>query len=134
MNTAQHRLVHLLLTRQQLMPQKESIVASFSNGRTTSVRQLSQGERSQLIRWLKANDDTERSAEKMRRKIMHLAHEMNITKKNALGRSVADVQRIDEWMLKYSYLKKKLNAYTLSELPKLVSQYEAVYKSFIKNF
>jgi hypothetical protein len=39
---------------------------------------------------------------------------------------------VDEWMLKYSYKHKKLDAYLFEELPTLVSQFEQVYKHFIK--
>ncbi|MCH5690020.1 hypothetical protein LWM68_40845 [Niabella sp. W65] len=48
------------------------------------------------------------------------------------ARYVADGKRVDEWMIKFSYLHKKLNKYTFEELPKLVSQFEAFYKSTLK--
>jgi hypothetical protein len=42
------------------------------------------------------------------------------------------MQRIYAWVEKYGYLHKHLNKYTYEELPKLVSQAEQCYYSFLK--
>ena len=58
---------------------------------------------------------------------------MGWVRQNKAGRTVADGQRFDAWALKSSYLKKKLNQYSYAELPKLVYQFEQVYKHFLKS-
>jgi hypothetical protein len=131
MNQAQNKMVYALFNKTGLINQKESIVSGFSNGRTASTRELSHEESVAMIRWLKEQDKDDPSAQKMRGKIMYYAHEMGWTKKNKLDKVVADGKRIDEWMLQYSYLKKKLNSYNLKELPKLVSQFQAYYAWYI---
>lgn len=69
---------------------------------------------------------------KMKGKIFYYCYEMGWTIFNEKkGRPVVDFKRLENWMLNFSYLKKKLDRYTYKELPKLVSQFESVYKSFL---
>lgn len=110
---------------------KDNIVAGFSNGRTTHFTELEETEASECIRWL--SDQQLQPGKRMRNKIFFYCHQMGWTKINASGKVVADGARFDLWALKYSYLRKKLNQYTYQELPKLVSQFEGVYKSFLKS-
>lgn len=113
---------------------KKQLVNDISYGRTTTSKELTIEEAQtlilHLIRTNRANDGGKR--DKMVGKIFYYAHELGWTKTNKQGRRVADGQRVDEWMVKYSYLHKKLNRYTFEELPKLVSQVEAFYKSTLK--
>jgi hypothetical protein len=134
MNTAQNKAIHALLHKLHLMQNKASIVLGISGGRTDSCSRLTAREASDLIRWLKGQDPDEIMADKMRKKIFYYAHQMGITKTASGGHRVVDMALVDRWMIKYSYLHKTLNQYTLSELPTLVSQFEKVYKTFIKNF
>lgn len=110
---------------------KDNIVAGFSNGRTTHLRELSKEEATECIKWL--SEKMHKSGDKMRGKIFYYCHQMGWTKVNASGKVVADGDRFDFWALKFSYLRKKLNQYNYAELPKLVSQFEEVYKSFLKS-
>lgn len=114
---------------------KKQLVNDISYGRTTTSKELTIEEAQtlilHLIRTNRANDGGKR--DKMVGKIFYYAHELGwTTLRQAQGdkpaRRVADGQRVDEWMVKYSYLHKKLNRYTFEELPKLVSQLEAFYK------
>jgi hypothetical protein len=74
-------------------------------------------------------------ANTMRKKIIALAHQMGWSKIHpGSGNKIADMQRIDEWCNKYGYLHKRLNQYTIEELPKLVTQYQNLYNSFLKGF
>ncbi len=113
------------------------MVAGFSNGREVSSKYLHFDEAKAMISHLMQLQDgisstTRDPGEKMRRKILSYCHEMNwIKTSKKTGKKVADVKRFDEWAVKLSYAKKKLNAYSYVELPKLVSQFEAVYKSFL---
>lgn len=134
MNTAQNKMVYALLNKTGLLPQKENIVLGISNGRTASTRELSHEESIALIGYLQQQDkepgEDPRTA--MRNKIFYYAHQLGWTKLNKHGKQVADGKRVDEWMIEYSYLKKKLNRYSYKELPKLVSQFEAMYRSYLK--
>lgn len=107
---------------------KAIIVEGFSAGRCTSSKDLYANEAVAMIRHLKSLDPDEAKADRMRKKIISLAHEMNWRKD---GR--ADMRRIDNWCRTNSYLKKSLDRYIYTELPKLVSQFEMVYKSFLKS-
>jgi len=133
MNQAQYRAAYAILNRRGLQQQKENIVAGISGGRTTSMRQLNHDESIALIRYLKEQQPTANDSSKMIGKIFYYCHEMGWTKKNKHGKTVADGQRFDEWAVKHSYLKKKLQAYSYEEMPKLVSQFEQVYKHFLKS-
>ena len=63
----------------------------------------------------------------MRRKILALFYKMNY---RANGKT--DVNRVNEWCLKYGKFKKSLNKHNREELTQLVSQVEKVYESFIQ--
>jgi len=43
-----------------------------------------------------------------------------------------DMRRVNNWCLKYGYLHKLLDEYTYEELPKLVTQFEEVYKDMLR--
>lgn len=126
---AQYACIHALLNKLHLTAKKEEILRIFSNCRTGSCKELSSYEANAIILHLKSLDPEEVGAEKMRRKIISMAHEMGW---RIPGTRKADMQRIDAWMVKSSYLHKKINQYRYAELPKLVTQFEAVYKSFLK--
>jgi len=105
---------------------KAVMVEGFSNGRCTSSKELFMNEAADMIKHLKSLDPEESKAEKMRRKIISLAHEMGWKVDNK-----ADMKRIDNWCTVYGHGKKKLNSYTYKELPTLVSQFEGVYRHFL---
>ncbi len=134
MNQAQYKAAWAIINKCGLQSQKDNIVAGISQGRTSSMRELSHEESLALISYLKTLDvqPKDEAADKMRNKIFYYAHMMNWTKVNKYNKVVADGKRIDEWMIKYSYLKKKLNRYSYEELPKLVYQVEMLYKSHLK--
>jgi len=119
--------IRTMLAKLHLAADKEAIIAGASQQRTTSTRELSTTEATLLIRWLKSQDPEEVSAEKMRKKIISQARGMGW-----VANGKADMQRLDAWMMKSSYLHKKINQYRYPELPKLVTQFERVYLSFLK--
>lgn len=114
---------------------KAEMVSIFSDGRCTSSTGLSFAEAAKMIATLKdlQGQGSSESMDKMTGKIFYYAHEMGWVKTNGAGKRVADGQRVDEWMVSYSYLKKKLSRYKLEELPKLVSQFAQVYKHYLKS-
>lgn len=112
---------------------KEELVYKFTNGRTSSSKEMIVSECSALIQYLtnlaekptgtrKPNDP----ADRQRKKILSICHEMNW---HITGNEL-DWPRIDAWLLKYGYLHKKLNDYTAKELPRLVTQFENLLKSY----
>lgn len=111
--------------------EKQQLVEEVSYGRTDSSRELYVSEMNHLINHLQSivNSNGPDPAFKMRRKIFSLCHEFGW---ECLPESrKVDVQRLNNWMLKFGYLHKPLNSYTLQELPKLVTQFEnMVNKSF----
>ncbi len=132
MNLPLNKQLHALLNQAGLSSQKTALVLSFSNGRSESSKDLTNFETRQLIAYLQGLPNAEQeAANRMRRKMLSYCHEMHWTVTNVYGKKIADVQRLDGWCEKFGYLHKKLNAYSHAELPKLLSQFKAVYKSFL---
>lgn len=138
---------------------KEDAVLDFTEGRTSSLRELCDWDLQELTRRLQVlggqkayNASGKRTNDPRRKKavgkILHYCHELGWTKAaahpqyaklspfatdaRAAVKRVADVARFDEWAIKYSYLHKTLNEYTYEELPKLVSQVEAVVRNRVR--
>lgn len=140
MNHAQNKMLHGLLNKTGLMADKANIINGITKGRTESSKELSFDEARLMITWLKTQASPRPSpkgegdaANRMRRKIISMAHEMgwhNLVN----GKWQIDMRSLNNWCLQHSYLKKELNKYATTELPKLVSQFEQVYKSFLKKF
>lgn len=112
---------------------KAAMVIGFSNGRTESSKDLYVEEAALMIRHLEQTDPNYPAAEKMRRKLIYMAHTMGWQKADGNGKMRIDMQRVDEWCTTYGYGKKRLNNYSYKELPKLLSQFEAVYKKFLQS-
>lgn len=109
------------------MPQKETLVLAFSNGRCKSSKELTLQEAGALITHLKSLD----GSHKMRRKIISMAHELGW---KIPGTKKIDMDAINEWCKKYGFGKKELNEYTEQELPKLVTQFQnGPYKHYLHN-
>lgn len=106
---------------------KETMVLGFTLGRSISTKDLTQSEASDLIKHLKSLDPTEASAEKMRRAIIAMAHEM----KWQLANGKADMQRINQWCIRYGGKNKDLNAYHFKELHNLVTAFKQMYLKFL---
>lgn len=131
---ATNRRLHAELNRTGLMPKKADLVSGITKGRTESSRELTTMEANELINWLRTQPDIhlqDPRCEKMRRKIIGLAWEMNWTYK-ANGLVKADVKRINQWCIRSGYLHKPFNDYSYNELPKLLSQFQAVHKSYLE--
>ena len=123
------KAIHTLLNKQGLKEEKDSIVKSFTAGRTTHSSQMLFEEAASLIGHLKKLDPHDIASDKMRNKILSMAHEMNWRIK---GTEKVDIDHVNAWCISHGYLKKKLDDYKYNELPKLVSQFDEVYKGFIK--
>lgn len=106
------------------------LVLEFTEGKTDSLRKLNARELGKLeerLAALIANPNAS-AAQRMRRKIIGILAERGAI--NSKGKP--DMQRVYAWVQKYGYLRKELNAYTHNELPKLVTQAEAILASDLK--
>lgn len=130
---AQLKCINTIISKQKISKDhKQMIIAGFSVGRTESSRDLYYEEAVAVIKHLKETDPNAAAADKMRKKMLYFAHEMG-WKKLKNGKLVADIQRIDNWCLQFGYIKRKLDNYSYQELPKLVSQFQAVYSHYIQS-
>jgi hypothetical protein len=107
---------------------KEMLVRGISGGRVTSSKDLFFDEAAEAIKHLQSLQPNQAAAEKMRNKILYYAHEMNWRKAFKV-----DMKRVDEWCKKFGYLHKALDQYEYNELPKLITQFEAVYKHYLSS-
>lgn len=137
----QVKIIYTLLGENNLRDEKESIVQAFSGGKTTSVRALRNAEAFALISHLKSMDLVDTRATKMRNKILSMAHEMGWNLNPTLSKTAGSVQvkakidmeHVNNWCLSHSYLHKALDKYEYQELPKLVTQFENMYRGHVKS-
>ncbi len=129
MNPALNKQLHGLLTQTGLTPQKADLVSGFTNGRSDSSKDLTNEEAKKMIAYLNSTADIHNEkSNKMRRKIISLAHEMHW---HLSGTQKIDMPRLNAWCVKFGYLKKELNKYRYNELTTLVTQFTAVYNSYL---
>lgn len=122
-------IIHTLISKLKL--DKATLVSGASDGRTESVGGLSYPEAVDLIKYLKSQDPEEKAAERMRRKIISIGHELNYCKP---GTTKIDMERVDEWCLKYGKFKKKLDHHNYHELVELVTQFKEYRRHYMENF
>ena len=116
-----------LFRQTNLVSQKVNILASFGVEHTNDLT-ASDGQK--LITYLRSQlPNTHESANNMRRKILAMAHKLRWEHEDGS----VNMTSVNNWCTKRSYLKKELNQYTYDELPKLVSEFQAMYKSYIRN-
>lgn len=133
--TKQIQLIHTLLNKMGKVTDadyKRELVQQYSNGRATSTKDLFYQEANELITDLQkmtGANPQDIAADKMRKKIIAMAHYMNW--KTEDGK--ADMGAIDSWCKNKSKLKKPLNDHKYSELPALVTQFQKVYKSYLNS-
>jgi len=132
---ASRRLNTLVAYLRMTTDEKADMVYSYTGGRTRTSREMLATECSRMTDHLqkiynerKAKSKTaipDDPANRMRRKVLSICHEMNWRKDGKI-----DWPHLNEWMLKYSYLHKELNAYTEQELPKLITQFENLLRTY----
>ena len=117
----------------------DAVVLGFSPGSEGHVSKMLVPEGAALIRHLKSLDPEEKAAERMRRKLIALAHELQwhetITNEGLgirNGKKKVDMKRLDAWCRKYGQFKKSLNQHNVRELPGLISQFEIMYVKDLK--
>lgn len=130
MTIAQNKTVHALLHSTGLMAQKANIIGGISFGRTESSKDLTDEEVNHLIEYLKAQEKDNTAAQRMRRKIISMAHQLHW---HLPGTQKIDMEHVNSWCTQYGYGHKKLNDYTYPELPKLVTQFKNVFSGILSN-
>jgi hypothetical protein len=127
------KTLHLLLNRLNMMSveDKEAFAWQYSNGRTYRTSELTLTEYKQLIKDLQALFSKQDTSNTMRRKMISHAHEMSWTV-GVDGKIKADMKRLNNWCVKFGYLHKPLNEYTMQELPTLLTQFDRVYSDYLK--
>ena len=139
MNKAKFTRLNSLLKKLNKQAYKIDYVVDVTNGRSQSSKDLTDQEYWQLIKVLEnelvahqsaeqPNPDFEK-ANRMRRKILSMCHEMGM---HLPGTTKIDMAEVNKTCIAHSYLKKELNNYTNEELPKLVSQFELILKTYYK--
>ena len=137
-----HSRLYGLLNKKQMMEQRHQLFQSYSKKGSDDSRELSEDEIDELIRMLEFytvggrqvgyKNDFEKG-DKMRKRVLSLCYEYGWTRHDVVkNRQAVDYPKLNAWMLKSSYLHKSLNKYKYDELPKLVTQFENVVKSFLK--
>ncbi|KAB2918707.1 MAG: hypothetical protein F9K23_00805 [Bacteroidetes bacterium] len=107
---------------------KEQIVEAATNGRTTSLRETTLEEARQLLDKLGAQPK-EDPCQKMRDKIYSMAHQMRWTIPGQPDK--VDITYMNQRLVKYGYLHKRLHKYKYNELPKLVTQVEQMLNHYL---
>lgn len=125
--------IHILFKETGMLAFKRDIVSSFCSSGSESSRHLTDTEALELITYLdslKVNKPTEIvAAHNMKLKLIAMAHELGWKMPNGK----INIKSLDDWCLKFSYLRKKMDDYTYRELPKLITQFEqGPYRSFLK--
>ena len=135
LNADQLKIISTICSKLHISKEyKTTMVNGFSDGRCTSSKKLYFNEAKALISHLQDLQGTQTKSPgtiRMIGKICGYAREMSWSKKNPEGKIVADMNRLNEWAIKYGYLHKKINAYHYDELPILVTQFERVYKDYL---
>lgn len=133
LSTEQLRCINTIISKRNIAKEdKEVMVQGFTGNRATSSKELTFDEAAALIKHLRDNDPHKASIEKMKGKMMYYAREMGWNKINAKGKQVCDVKAIDNWCLKFGKVKRKLDSYTFDELPTILTQFQFVYKDYLK--
>ncbi len=137
-NPKLHRKFFMLLRTANGTDQKADLVNRFTEGRTNSSREMTDEEITKAIEYIEfmiggmePSEDFKRG-DRMRKRIMSLCHQYGYTRYDEKKRkNVVDLDRLESWMIKYSYLHKSLNKYKYKELPRLVVQFQNVVYSYL---
>jgi len=132
--------LHTLISKLQIPEDgKRAMIAEATNGRTTSSKEMTSGEITDLCNGLqkmvpaplpaKLVPDADKDArDVMRKKIISRAHRLGWQ----LQGGKIDMERVNAWCVSHGHLHLQLNSYGYNDLVKLVSQMDAMYKSYLK--
>ena len=118
----QIKMIHTLLNNHRLMKYKREIIASYTDGRTESSREMTREEAQYMINRLAANDPLQR----MRRKVFSLAREMGMIWGETKEDNRMNAAKINRFLKSRGAVKKPLNKLKYEELQQVVSQFRAM--------
>lgn len=121
--------IHVLLTQLNLMDSKKQIVSEFSNGRTSSSKELSFQEAKQLISRLAEHSPTER----MKSLVFSLAYQAGIIYGSSGEDKKINAAKLNLFLKERGAVKKELNAMTYPELIRVHRQFEAIVRNSAKS-
>ncbi|MES2732864.1 MAG: hypothetical protein V4714_14010 [Bacteroidota bacterium] len=124
----QNKRLHQLLHELDLMEDKKHLISMITRGRTESSKELSVNEAKTLILHLEGIGSPDSVADRMRKKIFAICYKLEWIYGNSPEDHKMNRVIIDNFIKTKGYLKKPLNAFTVAELPKLVSQFEQIEK------
>lgn len=121
---AQLKLIHTMLSKNNLIEHKADLCYSFSNGRTESSKELTLGEAKSFIEYLKDGD----RCKVIINQIYHLAYLAGIIYGDTKEDKAMNTAKINSFLEKKGSVKKPLYKQTLAELKKTARQFEAIVK------
>lgn len=124
MTPKQLKFVTSLLNREGILFAAETIAVEFSNNRTNELAALTYTETQNLINAYR----NKTPADKMRGKILSMAHEMRWE----TPKGKVDIDKLNAWCVKSTPSHTDFNGISLKDLPIVVSIFEKMYKSFLK--
>lgn len=126
------RLHALIFTLRMDREEKAELVKTFTNGRSTSSKDLTFAEANLLIKYL--DNQVVESIKKMRSKIINIARDIGLTvggQQSAVdGQPLVDWERLNVFLVKK--FKKPLHQLTRDELPNAVTAMEKWRDSNLK--
>lgn len=128
----QNKKLHLLLSKAGLNEEKPELVSFYTDGRTTSSRDLYFQEAEKLIKYLEgitqgSQPTAAEKADKMRKRVIAICYELGwIEPTEDQEERKMNMAFIDSFLKRRGYLKKPLNQFTAKELPKLVTQFKQI--------
>ena len=126
MTQNQINLVQKLVKDAGLKQSENQLAEKFSHGRVSTYAAMNYKETQLLIRsFIKPN-----KADKMRKKILSMAHEMGWELLD--GR--VDFERLNNWCVKHTPSHKPFEDIPNKDLPLTVTIMSKVYKTFLKRF
>ena len=125
----QNKILHSIFYEHKILgDDKDVLIAQFTDNRTIKSSEMMEHEAAALIDAFKQPHYV--VMDRMRKSIIAKAHEMAWE----LHDGRIDMERVNNWCAKFGYIKKEcLNDYNYAELQKLVTQFDKVYKSFLKD-
>lgn len=144
MTSTQNKIIHAELNKAGLMSRKADIIASFTQGRTSHSSEMNVDEARVLIGWLRNRNLQGSSAckvgqnlqgyqpkpgDKMRKRLISMAYELHWA---SPGDWKAAISALDKFLTSpKSIFKKPLNKHSVTELTKVVTQMEQIYKKHL---
>lgn len=136
MNDVKHRRLMTILSKSGIDDNtRHDLVYYWTDGRTTSSRELYENEISDLI-WKIEHDfafstDLKRSVDMLQQLALKQKRSVVLAIAQRCGiHGGTDFEKFNAWMEARSILKKRLNKYTFEELDELVQQMHALESNF----